>query len=175
MPLSVPRMEYWRRGDVSEIWFKLFPSLLNCLLLTCSYWFSTSLFFPCIIQISLVYLVITALLLLTSPQLQKAVGQELTKVNLVHAFASLLKDPEAEVRAAASNRLKGQSDSWWTAAVCAVIFITIHNYFYGNASGNLYHKMAPCTCMYVCMRFYVISVFFFIMYSILCLHLMVVL
>ena len=37
-----------------------------------------------------------------------AVGQQLTKVNLVHAFASLLKDPEAEVRAAASNRLRGE-------------------------------------------------------------------
>ncbi len=43
-----------------------------------------------------------------SLQLQKAVGPQLTKTNLVHAFASLLKDPEAEVRAAASNKLKGE-------------------------------------------------------------------
>ncbi len=42
-------------------------------------------------------------------QLQKALGEDLTKVNLVHSFASLLKDPEAEVRAAASNRLKGMT------------------------------------------------------------------
>ena len=41
-------------------------------------------------------------------QLQKAVGPEVTKSDLVVAFATLLKDPEAEVRAAASNRLKGQ-------------------------------------------------------------------
>ena len=42
-----------------------------------------------------------------SLQLQAAVGPDLTKTNLVHAFASLLKDPEAEVRASACNRLKG--------------------------------------------------------------------
>ena len=42
-------------------------------------------------------------------QLQRAVGPQLTKTNLVHAFASLLKDPEAEVRAAASNKLKGKT------------------------------------------------------------------
>ena len=40
-------------------------------------------------------------------QLQQALGEQLTKITLVHAFASLLKDPEAEVRAAASNRLRG--------------------------------------------------------------------
>ena len=43
----------------------------------------------------------------SSYQLQTAVGPELTKTSLVHAFASLLKDPEAEVRASACNRLKG--------------------------------------------------------------------
>ena len=42
-------------------------------------------------------------------QLQTAVGANLTKTSLVHAFASLLKDPEAEVRASACNRLKGTS------------------------------------------------------------------
>ena len=41
-------------------------------------------------------------------QLQKAVGPDVTRSDLVLAFATLLKDPEAEVRAAASNRLKGQ-------------------------------------------------------------------
>ena len=40
-------------------------------------------------------------------QLQESVGEQLTKNNLVVAFAALLKDPEAEVRAAASNRLRG--------------------------------------------------------------------
>ena len=39
-------------------------------------------------------------------------GEQLTKINLVHNFASLLKDPEAEVRAAASNRLRGKSLLW---------------------------------------------------------------
>ena len=38
--------------------------------------------------------------------LQVAVGPELTKTHLVVSFAALLKDPEAEVRAAAANRLK---------------------------------------------------------------------
>ena len=38
-------------------------------------------------------------------QLQESVGEQLTKNNLVMAFASLLK---AEVRAAASNRLRGK-------------------------------------------------------------------
>ena len=38
--------------------------------------------------------------------LQVAVGPELTKTHLVVSFATLLKDPEAEVRAAAANRLK---------------------------------------------------------------------
>ena len=40
-------------------------------------------------------------------ELQEAVGQELTKTHLLVSFASLLRDPEAEVRAAAANRLKG--------------------------------------------------------------------
>ena len=38
--------------------------------------------------------------------LQVAVGPELTKTHLIVSFAALLKDPEAEVRAAAANRLK---------------------------------------------------------------------
>lgn len=42
-------------------------------------------------------------------QLQVAVGPDITKTNLVHAFAGLLKDAEAEVRAAACTRLKGKS------------------------------------------------------------------
>ena len=46
-----------------------------------------------------------------SLQLQKAVGPEITKINLVHAFAGLLKDPEAEVRAAACTQLKGTASS----------------------------------------------------------------
>ena len=40
-------------------------------------------------------------------QLQKAVGPEITKNDLVPAFQNLLKDCEAEVRAAAANKVKG--------------------------------------------------------------------
>jgi hypothetical protein len=39
-------------------------------------------------------------------QLQKAVGQEITKSDLVPAFQSLLKDTEAEVRAAAAHKVR---------------------------------------------------------------------
>lgn len=39
-------------------------------------------------------------------ELQKAVGPEITKHDLVPAFQSLLKDTEAEVRAAAANKVK---------------------------------------------------------------------
>lgn len=39
-------------------------------------------------------------------ELQSAVGPELTKTHLIVAFATLLKDPEAEVRAAAAVRLR---------------------------------------------------------------------
>lgn len=42
------------------------------------------------------------------PQLQKAVGPEITKNDLVPAFQNLLKDCEAEVRAAAANKVKGE-------------------------------------------------------------------
>merc|ERR1719347_918518 len=38
--------------------------------------------------------------------LQKAVGPEITKTDLVPAFQSLLKDCEAEVRAAASHKVR---------------------------------------------------------------------
>ncbi|XP_046608229.1 serine/threonine-protein phosphatase 2A 65 kDa regulatory subunit A alpha isoform isoform X2 [Neodiprion virginianus] len=38
--------------------------------------------------------------------LQKAVGQEITKTDLVPAFQALLKDTEAEVRAAAANKVR---------------------------------------------------------------------
>lgn len=41
-------------------------------------------------------------------QLQKAVGPEITKNDLVPAFQNLLKDCEAEVRAAAANKVKGE-------------------------------------------------------------------
>lgn len=39
-------------------------------------------------------------------ELQKAVGPEITRTDLVPAFQSLLKDTEAEVRAAAANKVK---------------------------------------------------------------------
>ena len=41
--------------------------------------------------------------------MQKAVGPEITKNDLVPAFQSLLKDCEAEVRAAAAHKVKGNS------------------------------------------------------------------
>ena len=41
-------------------------------------------------------------------QLQKAVGPEITKNDLVPAFQSLLKDCEAEVRAASAHKVKGE-------------------------------------------------------------------
>lgn len=40
-------------------------------------------------------------------KLQKAVGPEITKNDLVLAFQGLLKDCEAEVRAAAAHKVKG--------------------------------------------------------------------
>lgn len=39
-------------------------------------------------------------------QLQKAVGTDITKLDLVPAFQTLLKDTEAEVRAAAAHKVK---------------------------------------------------------------------
>lgn len=41
--------------------------------------------------------------------LQKAVGPTITKNDLVPAFQNLLKDCEAEVRAAACSKMKGES------------------------------------------------------------------
>lgn len=41
-------------------------------------------------------------------KLQKAVGPEITKNDLVPAFQNLLKDCEAEVRAASANKVKGE-------------------------------------------------------------------
>lgn len=46
--------------------------------------------------------------LLCSNQLQNAVGSEITKNDLVPAFQGLLKDCEAEVRAAAAGKVKGK-------------------------------------------------------------------
>ena len=40
-------------------------------------------------------------------QVQAAVGSEITKTDLVLAFQGLLKDCEAEVRAAAANKVTG--------------------------------------------------------------------
>lgn len=42
-------------------------------------------------------------------ELQKAVGPAITKNDLMPAFQNLLKDCEAEVRAAACSKIKG----WW--------------------------------------------------------------
>jgi len=43
----------------------------------------------------------------TFDQLQKAVGPEITQNDLVVAFQLLLKDCEAEVRAASAGKVKG--------------------------------------------------------------------
>jgi hypothetical protein len=40
-------------------------------------------------------------------QIQKSMGPEITKKELVPAFQNLLKDVEAEVRAAATGKVKG--------------------------------------------------------------------
>ena len=40
-------------------------------------------------------------------QIQKSMGPEITKKDLVPAFQNLLKDCEAEVRAAATGKVKG--------------------------------------------------------------------
>lgn len=45
--------------------------------------------------------------ILNKLQIQKAVGPEITKSDLVPAFQNLLKDCEAEVRAAAAHKVKG--------------------------------------------------------------------
>ena len=50
-------------------------------------------------------------------QLQKAVGPEITKTDLVPAFQSLLKDCEAEVRTASAHKVKGQYPG--SSGVCA--------------------------------------------------------
>lgn len=42
-------------------------------------------------------------------KLQNAVGSEITKNDLVPAFQGLLKDCEAEVRAAAAGKVKGNA------------------------------------------------------------------
>ena len=53
----------------------------------------------------------TAVLSVTSiwcVQIQKAMGPDITKKELVPAFQNLLKDCEAEVRAAATGKVKGE-------------------------------------------------------------------
>lgn len=50
-------------------------------------------------------------------QLQKAVGPEITKTDLVPAFQGLLKDCEAEVRAASSHKVKGKTNHYFQLLV----------------------------------------------------------
>jgi len=45
-------------------------------------------------------------------QIQKAMGPDITKKDLMPAFQNLLKDCEAEVRAAATGKVKGQRSDW---------------------------------------------------------------
>lgn len=51
----------------------------------------------------------TVLMFVLSVQIQKAMGPDITKKELVPAFQSLLKDCEAEVRAAATGKVKGEA------------------------------------------------------------------
>jgi len=51
------------------------------------------------------------LTIVLSVQIQKAMGPDITKKDLVPAFQNLLKDCEAEVRAAATGKVKGQIGS----------------------------------------------------------------
>lgn len=62
-----------------------------------------------LVQFSFVYICVICMCFLV--KLQKAVGPEITKNDLVPAFQNLLKDCEAEVRAAAANKVKGKRKS----------------------------------------------------------------
>lgn len=80
-------------------------------------------------------------------QLQKAVGPEITKNDLVPAFQSLLKDCEAEVRAAAANKVKGESTRacWGT---CLLVYfrrtlLLLRAFYYFHVFPNPVHG-SPC-------------------------------
>lgn len=63
--------------------------------------------------------------------LQKALGPELSKVDLVPAYFALLKDSEAEVKTAAAHKVKGRIPKLVSTDFKVFIFI-IHqfvNYF----------------------------------------------
>jgi len=51
-------------------------------------------------------------------QIQKAMGPDITKKELVPAFQNLLKDCEAEVRAAATGKVKGKNFCPFSSFVC---------------------------------------------------------
>jgi len=55
-------------------------------------------------------------------QIQKAMGPEITKRELVPAFQNLLKDCEAEVRAAATQKVKGEIVLWFTCITTSLCF-----------------------------------------------------
>lgn len=64
--------------------------------------------------------------------MQNAVGSEITKNDLVPAFQGLLKDCEAEVRAAAAGKVKGTLYSLHVVhsmllSICLTNTIFIHN------------------------------------------------
>ena len=58
-------------------------------------------------------------------KLQKAVGPEITKNDLVPAFQSLLKDCEAEVRAAAAHKVKGQDKFYFSFVVYSPVMLIL--------------------------------------------------
>ena len=60
-----------------------------------------------------VYKTLGLKLIFDTLQLQKAVGPEITKADLVPAFVNLLKDCEAEVRAASAHKVKGKFEYFY--------------------------------------------------------------
>ena len=58
-------------------------------------------------------------------QIQKAMGPDITKKDLVPAFQNLLKDCEAEVRAAATGKVKGQIGSLLPPLAKEVMFLPV--------------------------------------------------
>ena len=59
--------------------------------------------------------------------LQKALGPELSKVDLVPAYFALLKDSEAEVKTAAAHKVKGRIPKLVSTDFKVFIFI-VHQY-----------------------------------------------
>lgn len=81
-------------------------------------------------------------LLLLWLQLQKAVGPEITKNDLVPAFQNLLKDCEAEVRAAAANKVKGRHTDEPLAR--RKLTLVLYSFKLSHTRGRLRAYLWPC-------------------------------